>query len=478
METKDHRDLARARHMLSRHFPRIPKDSAEEILEHGFLKGSGRVGRSMILDEEVKIELAVNAHIRHRFTNYDSLYSQIKADNATGDLKKTARTSVYDQVKKIAQSWREIGVPTSIMSSDVSKEMTGGLKGNKNGDDASHEQSDNQDQNLNSKLWPRYGLPPQRQAAMVAKLISFANCKQRKAIECPGHPAASDNDPIEPQREHGHVSPTHTLERALDHMNLDDETFGVKSRPDLKNTSIDPMIAATDTFRHTYQHHLQDVPSARSKGEGPVRPIIAEVYEEQAKEDLEILKRDFSHREHMTQRQIQEVVRLHKKRFQEDSQYAPVIELRGPEDETQRAARLAARRTDPRRSAKIALRKENRRKDTMEDLRRYKVGEELNLPKKRMNRLRRLLKNEHAEGEYASLGYRDPPEKHLRAFNAAENFATVPLTNSKEETIMLPTQSRSDASSMLVVPSSTTPNEEDIAECEGSDSELEWMDIS
>lgn len=417
----------------------------------------------MTLDEEVKIELAVNAHIRHRFTNYDSLYSQMKADNATGDLKKMARTSVYDQVKEIAQSWRESGVPTSIMSSDVFKEMIGGLNGHKSEDDAFHEQSDNQDQYPNSKLWPKHEPPPQRQAAMVAKLISFANRREREVIECPGHPAALDHDPIEPQREHGLASLTHTLERALDHMNLGDDAFGVQSRPDLKNTSIDPLITGTDTFRHAYQHHLQDVPSAKSKSEGPVRPIIADIYEGQAKEDLEILKRDFSHREHMTQRQIQEVVRLYKKLHQKDSQYAPDIELRRPEDETRRAARLAARRTDPRRSAKIALRKENRRKDTMEDLRRHKLGEELNLPKKRMNRLRRLLKNEHAQEEY------------LRGLNAAEIFATAPLTNSKEETFMLPTQFRSDASSMLVVPSA---NEKGRAEYEGSDSELEWMDIS
>lgn len=479
----DHIDLARARHMLSRHFPRIPKDSMEEILEHGFLKGSGLVGRSMILDEKIKIELAVNAHIRHQFTNYDSLYSQMKADNATGDLKKTARASVYDQVKEIAQSWRELGVSNSIMSSDVSKETPGVLKGNTKGDDTPYGESDNQDQNLNSKLWPRCELPPQRQAAMVAKLVSFANRKQRKVIECPGHPETSDNDPIKPPEDYGHISLTHTLERALDHMNIDDETFGVENRADHKDTTTDPTIAASDTsLRCTYRHHLQGDRSDIPKGEGLARPVIAEVYEEQAKEDLEILKRDFSHKEHMTQRQIREVVRLHKKIFQENSQYAPVIEPRGPEYEVQRAARLAARRIDPRRSAKIALRKENRRKDAMEDLRRYKLGGAIDLPRKRRNRLRRLLKKEQAEGEYSSLGYRDTPEKRLRDLKATKSFTTASLTNSKEEIIMSPTQRQSDASFMRVVPSSNEldigPNEKWAAESEEIDSELEWMDIS
>ena len=49
----------------------MPTKTSEEILAHGFLKGSCRVGRATRLDEKKRIELAVNAHIRHRYTDYD-----------------------------------------------------------------------------------------------------------------------------------------------------------------------------------------------------------------------------------------------------------------------------------------------------------------------------------------------------------------------------------------------------------------------
>ena len=72
------------------------------MLEHGFLKGSGRAGRSRELEDRLKVQLAVNAHIRHCMTQYDS----ILANNKGHDAKLTAREIVYDQVQAIADSWR------------------------------------------------------------------------------------------------------------------------------------------------------------------------------------------------------------------------------------------------------------------------------------------------------------------------------------------------------------------------------------
>jgi len=69
---KDGRDLKRDRQLLLERFPQIPSTVADQILEHGFLKGSGRVGRSAKLDADLKFEIAVTAHIRHNFTNYDA----------------------------------------------------------------------------------------------------------------------------------------------------------------------------------------------------------------------------------------------------------------------------------------------------------------------------------------------------------------------------------------------------------------------
>lgn len=89
--------------MLLKYFPKIPEDACSEILEHGFQKGSGRVGRSRTLEDKLKVQLAVNAHIRHRLTQYDS----ILAANKEPDAKLTAREMVYGQVQAIADTWRD-----------------------------------------------------------------------------------------------------------------------------------------------------------------------------------------------------------------------------------------------------------------------------------------------------------------------------------------------------------------------------------
>ena len=99
---KDSRDHEQAHRLLLKFFPNIPEGACTEILEHGFQKGSGRVGRSRKLEDRLKVQLAVNAHIRHRLTPYDS----ILASNKGHDAKLTARETVYDQVQAIAESWR------------------------------------------------------------------------------------------------------------------------------------------------------------------------------------------------------------------------------------------------------------------------------------------------------------------------------------------------------------------------------------
>ena len=60
------------------------------------------MGRSRKLEDRLKVQLAVNAHIRHRLTQYDSILASDKGH----DAKLTAREIVYDQVQAIAESWR------------------------------------------------------------------------------------------------------------------------------------------------------------------------------------------------------------------------------------------------------------------------------------------------------------------------------------------------------------------------------------
>ncbi|KAL2056490.1 hypothetical protein ABVK25_003514 [Lepraria finkii] len=104
---KDSRDDKQNRYLLMEMFPRMPAKSMQELLEHGFQKGSGRVGRATKLDVEERIELAVHAHARHNFTNYDSyLREQRKAGDRGLSLRGRARKRVHGQVKSIVNSWR------------------------------------------------------------------------------------------------------------------------------------------------------------------------------------------------------------------------------------------------------------------------------------------------------------------------------------------------------------------------------------
>ena len=113
---KDRRDLEHNRQIVVEHFPRIPSVDLEMILEHGFEKGSGRVGRTSRLSGSVKAELAVNAHIRHRHTDYDENYRGIRAsygyDNS--ELKSRQRARVHNQVKAVADNWRPTKPPKQI----------------------------------------------------------------------------------------------------------------------------------------------------------------------------------------------------------------------------------------------------------------------------------------------------------------------------------------------------------------------------
>lgn len=109
--------------MLLTFFPSIPDDACKEILEHGFQKGSGRVGRSKKIEDQLKVQLAVNAHIRHRLTPYDSI---LAANRGQYD-KLAARDMVYSQVEEIADSWRATSFQPQI--SQIPRRQTTGSHG-------------------------------------------------------------------------------------------------------------------------------------------------------------------------------------------------------------------------------------------------------------------------------------------------------------------------------------------------------------
>lgn len=54
-------------------FPRIPSDDLDQIVDHAWAEGTGRVGNAQQLDLPRRVQLAVIARIRHKYTDYDQL---------------------------------------------------------------------------------------------------------------------------------------------------------------------------------------------------------------------------------------------------------------------------------------------------------------------------------------------------------------------------------------------------------------------
>lgn len=108
---------------IYRYFPRIPETSLLAILKRIRLKDSGSDGRSVELENEVEIRLAVNAHIRHEFTEYDLLCKEARANNPNSNIM-ILRDLVYDKVKRVAESWRAEALSvTNGVRNDASKQI-------------------------------------------------------------------------------------------------------------------------------------------------------------------------------------------------------------------------------------------------------------------------------------------------------------------------------------------------------------------
>lgn len=86
---------------IRQQFPRIPSGVEIKIAEHACLKHSGRVGRSAAAKsfEPKAVFLAVRAHVRHAYTDYDELLFKY-------DDRHLARERVADKVEAILNEWR------------------------------------------------------------------------------------------------------------------------------------------------------------------------------------------------------------------------------------------------------------------------------------------------------------------------------------------------------------------------------------
>jgi len=101
-EEKDQKYLQEYTLHVRKLFPKCPKSEELKIAKHACRKYSGRVGRSAASKEfdPQAITLAVQAHIRHEYSNYDELLM-------TGWERFEARTVVRSTVKEILDQWRE-----------------------------------------------------------------------------------------------------------------------------------------------------------------------------------------------------------------------------------------------------------------------------------------------------------------------------------------------------------------------------------
>lgn len=90
---------------VGRLFPKAPAAAAASIAKHTLVKRSKRVGRTGAIDIDKKVRLAVTAHIRHRYTDYDALLKQ-------GTSREDARSKIWGAIVEVADKWA--GRPGSL----------------------------------------------------------------------------------------------------------------------------------------------------------------------------------------------------------------------------------------------------------------------------------------------------------------------------------------------------------------------------
>jgi hypothetical protein len=100
-EQLDRKYVADFAQAIREQFPRVPSGADVKIAEHACLKHSGRVGRSAAAKsfEPDAVFLAVRAHVRHAYTNYDELLFKY-------DDRHLARDRVRDRVEAVLDEWR------------------------------------------------------------------------------------------------------------------------------------------------------------------------------------------------------------------------------------------------------------------------------------------------------------------------------------------------------------------------------------
>jgi hypothetical protein len=100
-ENLDRKYIAEFAQAIREEFPGIPSGADIKIAEHACLKYSGRVGRSAAAKsfEPDAVFLAVRAHVRHAYTDYDELLFKY-------DDRHLARETVSAKIEAVLEEWR------------------------------------------------------------------------------------------------------------------------------------------------------------------------------------------------------------------------------------------------------------------------------------------------------------------------------------------------------------------------------------
>ena len=100
-ESLDRKYVAEFAQAIREQFPHVPSGADIKIAEHACLKHSGRVGRSAAAKsfEPDAVFLAVRAHVRHAYTDYDELLFKY-------DDRHSARERVREKIETVLDDWR------------------------------------------------------------------------------------------------------------------------------------------------------------------------------------------------------------------------------------------------------------------------------------------------------------------------------------------------------------------------------------
>jgi hypothetical protein len=109
-EKKHEAELTRLASRLGELYPGLDEVERMGVVRRAFEVGSNRVGRCTKLEEDKKLELALIAHVRHTYTNYDELLTEF------WDREDARRRIAYD-VDAIMVGLK-LGVPATSKNDD------------------------------------------------------------------------------------------------------------------------------------------------------------------------------------------------------------------------------------------------------------------------------------------------------------------------------------------------------------------------